>query len=54
MLNSKQKINIFKTASLCRNFEQETFKYAKEKKIKVPIYLSAGQEYISSTISNLT
>jgi TPP-dependent pyruvate/acetoin dehydrogenase alpha subunit len=54
MLNSKQKINIFKTASLCRNFEQETFKYAKEKKIKIPIYLSAGQEYISSTISNLT
>lgn len=54
MLNFNQKINIFKTASLCRNFEEETFKHVKEKKIKIPIYLSAGQEYISSAISNLT
>ena len=53
MLSFTQKINIFKRASLCRNFEEETFKHSKEKKIKVPIYLSAGQEYISSTISNL-
>jgi len=53
MLSFSQKINIFKRASLCRNFEEETFKHSKEKKIKVPIYLSAGQEYISSTISNL-
>jgi len=54
MLSYKQKINIFKKASICRNFEEETFKQAKSKKIKIPIYLSAGQEYISSTISNLT
>ena len=54
MLTSKKKIKIFETASLCRNFEEEVFKYIKEKKINIPVYLSAGQEYISSTISNLT
>ncbi len=54
MLNFNQKINIFKKASLCRNFEEEAYKYIKEKKINIPVYLSAGQEYISSTIANLT
>lgn len=51
MLNKQKKKNIFKVASLCRNFEEEAFRQVKNNKIKIPIYLSAGQEYISSTIS---
>lgn len=42
---------IFNTASLCRNFETNVLKYTKEKKIKFPVYVSAGQEFISSTLS---
>ena len=53
MLTIEKKIKIFERASLCRNFEEEVFKYVKEKKINIPVYLSAGQEYISSTISNI-
>ena len=43
---------IFKRASLCRNFENETFKQIQKKNIKLPVYLSAGQEYIAATISH--
>ena len=54
MLSFNQKINIFKIASLCRNFEEETYKYAKQKKINIPIYLSAGQEYVPSSIAYIS
>jgi TPP-dependent pyruvate/acetoin dehydrogenase alpha subunit len=43
---------IFKRASLSRNFENETFKQIQKKNIKFPVYLSAGQEYIAATISH--
>ena len=43
-----------KRASLCRHFENEVFKKVKNKKINFPVYLSAGQEYISASIAQLT
>ena len=42
-------LNVFKKASLCRNFELKVFEQVKKKNIKIPVYLSAGQEFISST-----
>jgi len=45
------RINVFRRASLCRNFEQRVFDLIKQKVFKFPIYLSAGQEYISASIS---
>lgn len=47
------KINVFKRASLCRNFEQYVFSGIKNKMFKFPIYLSAGQEYISASIAEV-
>jgi len=46
------RLEVFKKASLCRNFENETFKQLQNKNIKIPTYLSAGQEYIAATIAN--
>ena len=45
------RLEIFKKASLCRNFELELFNKVQEKIIKFPVYLSAGQEFIASTIA---
>ena len=42
---------VFNKASLCRNFENETYKVVQKKIIKYPVYLSAGQEFIASSIS---
>ena len=46
-------LNVFKKASLCRNFELKVFEQVKKKNIKIPVYLSAGQEFISSTLSTI-
>jgi len=43
---------IYRKAALCREFEKETFNRLKDKSIKVPTYLSAGQEYIPATIAS--
>mgnify|MGYP003138951966 CR=1 FL=1 len=48
---SNYRINAFKRASLCRNFEQYVFDGIRNKMFKFPIYLSAGQEYISASIA---
>lgn len=53
MFNKKVQLDIFKKASLNRNFEEITYKYIKEKKIQIPVYLSAGQELISATIAQI-
>tara|TARA_R100001082_G_scaffold110143_1_gene89128 strand:+ start:3155 stop:3988 length:834 start_codon:yes stop_codon:yes gene_type:complete len=45
------RIEVFKRASLCRNFEEYVFNGIKNKLFKFPIYLSAGQEYISASIA---
>lgn len=50
---SNFKLDVFKKASLCRSFENETFQRIKEKQIKFPVYLSAGQEYIASTVAQI-
>lgn len=45
------RLEVFKKASLCRNFEDEVFKRMADKTIQYPAYLSAGQEYISASIA---
>ena len=49
----KFRINVFKKASLCRNFENEVYEKIEQKVIQIPVYLSAGQEYIPATISEI-
>ena len=39
--------------ALCRNFENEVFKRVNEKIINFPVYLSAGQEYVPSSIAQI-
>ena len=46
-------INVFKKASVCRHFENEVFKRIKSDKIKFPVYLSAGQEYVPASIAQI-
>ena len=50
---SEYRKKVFKRASLCRHFEEYVFKGIKQKIFKFPIYLSAGQEYISASISEV-
>jgi len=45
------RLEVFKKASLCRNFENYTYKKLEDKTIKFPTYLSAGQEFIPASIS---
>ncbi len=51
MKDRKFKSHVFKIASLCREFEESVIENLKHKKIKIPTYVSAGQEFIPSTIS---
>ncbi len=44
---------VFKKTSLNRNFELNAFKNIKNKNIKLPVYLSAGQESISASLSEI-
>lgn len=44
-------IDIFKKASFCRNFENFVYKKITDGTLNLPIYLSAGQEFISATIA---
>ena len=50
---SDYRLNVFRRASLCRNFEQYVYEGIKAGLFKFPIYLSAGQEYISSSIAEV-
>lgn len=52
-LNEDKLLRIHIKASYCRAFEEEVFDLVQKKIIKIPVYLSAGQEYISSTLSQL-
>ena len=47
------RLKTFEKASLCRNFENEVFKRVNEKIINFPVYLSAGQEYVPSSIAQI-
>lgn len=42
---------IFRKAALCRAFEEEVYRRVQDKTIKIPVYLSAGQEYTSATLA---
>ena len=44
---------IFTKASISRHFEINVFENVKKNKVKFPVYLSAGQEFISSTLSEI-
>lgn len=46
-------LETFKKASLCRHFENQVFKQVSTGLIKFPVYLSAGQEYIPASISEI-
>ena len=50
-MNKNFRLEIFKKASLCRNFEEEVIANTKNKNITTPVYVSAGQEFIASTLS---
>jgi len=47
----KDIIEILDKASLCRLFEESVYERVQNKIIKIPVYLSAGQEYISASIA---
>ena len=51
-MTKKDRIEIFKKAALCRNFEEKVFELIKSNTFNIPIYLSAGQEFISATIAH--
>ena len=50
-LSYEQDKQIFRKASLCRAFEEEVYRQVENKTIKIPVYLSAGQEYTSATLA---
>ena len=52
-MNKNFRFEIFKKASLCRNFEEEVVKNVNNKKISTPVYVSAGQEFIASTLATI-
>ena len=47
------RIKAFKKASFCRHFENQVYQNVQKKNIKIPVYLSAGQEYIAASISTI-
>jgi len=47
------RINVFEKAAYCRHFEEQVIKNIKSKNIKIPTYVSAGQEFISATIATI-
>jgi pyruvate dehydrogenase E1 component alpha subunit len=47
------KLKAFNKASFCRHFENQVYKNVQDKNIKIPVYLSAGQEYIPASIYTL-
>jgi acetoin:2,6-dichlorophenolindophenol oxidoreductase subunit alpha len=53
MNNNKYLWEVFKKTSKNRNFELSVFQYVKNKKIKLPTYLSAGQETISASLAQI-
>jgi pyruvate dehydrogenase E1 component alpha subunit len=46
-------LEIYKKAALCRAFEEEVYRQVENKNVRIPVYLSAGQEYISATLAVL-
>lgn len=53
MSQNKFLLNVFNTSSICRVFEENVYNLVSKKIINIPVYLSAGQESIASTISEI-
>ncbi|MDC0059709.1 thiamine pyrophosphate-dependent enzyme [Pelagibacteraceae bacterium] len=53
MKNKNFRLKVFKKASYSRHFEELVVKNIKLKNINIPTYVSAGQEFISATISTI-
>ena len=47
------RLKTFEKASYCRYFEEEVIKNLKNKNIKIPTYVSAGQEFIAASIATI-
>ena len=47
------RLKTFEKAANCRYFEEEVIQNLKEKKITVPTYVSAGQEFISASMATI-
>jgi pyruvate dehydrogenase E1 component alpha subunit len=47
------RLNAFNKASFCRYFENNVYQNVQKKNIKIPVYLSAGQEYIPASIYSI-
>ena len=44
-------LEIYRRSDLCRKFEERVYAALESRQIQIPTYMSAGQEYISSTLS---
>jgi TPP-dependent pyruvate/acetoin dehydrogenase alpha subunit len=53
MSDKKFRLDVFRTAAKCRNFENYVYKMLEQKVIKFPTYMSAGQEYIPATVATV-
>lgn len=51
MVDPKLLTDIYTKAALCRAFEKSVYEKVKENTIKIPVYLSAGQEYAAATLA---
>jgi len=51
--NKNFRLKVFEKASYCRHFEEQVIQNIKKKNIKVPTYVSAGQEFIAATIATI-
>jgi len=47
------RLKTFEKASYCRHFEEQVIKNLKDKKISIPTYVSAGQEFIAATMATI-
>ena len=47
------RLKTFEKAANCRYFEEEVIQNLKEKKITIPTYVSAGQEFISASMATI-
>mgnify|MGYP006081925947 CR=1 FL=1 len=48
----KLRLETLYNASIIRHFENTVYSYIKQKKIKFPVYFSAGQEYVACSIAS--
>ena len=47
------RLKTFEKASYCRHFEEQVIKNLKNKKITIPTYVSAGQEFIAASMATI-